>query len=84
LGQDGGSCRSDLPDGESEIYLQPGLDSPNQLDLTRKFSFLAQEISGAVKGGACAFRKNLSMDMPVRGIIAASRFSRQQNRQGRF
>jgi hypothetical protein len=26
LGQDGGSCRDDLPDGRSEIFLQMGLD----------------------------------------------------------
>jgi hypothetical protein len=27
VGQDGGSCRDDLPDGRSEIFLQMGLDS---------------------------------------------------------
>jgi hypothetical protein len=32
LGQDGGSCRSDLPDGLSEIFFQTGLDRANQLD----------------------------------------------------
>jgi hypothetical protein len=26
VGQDAGSCRSDLPDGLSEIFLQKGLD----------------------------------------------------------
>jgi len=35
LGRDGGSCRSDLPDGLSEIFLQMGLDSksPTAADL---------------------------------------------------
>jgi hypothetical protein len=42
LRQNGGSSRSDLPEGESEIFLQSGLDSPNQLDRAGEFSFLAQ------------------------------------------
>jgi hypothetical protein len=44
LGQDGGSCRSDLPDGESEIFFQRGLDRANQLDRVQQFRFLAQRV----------------------------------------
>jgi hypothetical protein len=33
VGRDGGSCRSDLPDGLSEIFLQEGLDSLIAADL---------------------------------------------------
>src|SRR5260370_26879486 len=32
VGQDGGSCRDDLPDGRSEICFRTGLDRANQLD----------------------------------------------------
>jgi len=41
-GRDGRSCRGDLPDALSEIFLQAGLDSPNQLDPPRQISFLVQ------------------------------------------
>src|SRR5260370_5886208 len=33
FGQDGGSCRSDLPDGLSEIFFQRGLDRKTTTDL---------------------------------------------------
>jgi hypothetical protein len=33
VGQDGGSCRSDLPDGLSEIFFQMGLDRKMTTDL---------------------------------------------------
>jgi hypothetical protein len=32
MGQDGASCRFDLPDAESEIFLQTGLDRENSAD----------------------------------------------------
>jgi hypothetical protein len=41
LGQDGGSCRSDLPGGLSEIFFQMGLDRANQLDPPQQFRVLA-------------------------------------------
>jgi len=40
--QDGASGRFDLPDGESQMFLQTGLDSPNQLDPLRQNSILAK------------------------------------------
>src|ERR1700737_3157318 len=44
VGQDGGSCRSDLPDERSEIFFQMGLDSqtgdlPDGQINTRRFRF---------------------------------------------
>jgi hypothetical protein len=41
-GQDGGSCRDDLPDGLSEIFLQTGLDRANQIDPVQQFRRCAQ------------------------------------------
>jgi hypothetical protein len=32
MGQDDGSRKSDLTDGESEIFLREGLDDPNQIE----------------------------------------------------
>jgi hypothetical protein len=34
MGQDGASCRDDLPDAESEIFLQTGLDRQNPQNKT--------------------------------------------------
>jgi hypothetical protein len=54
---------TDLPDGASEIFLQVGLDSPNQLEATAEFSFLARGLrrylaalprAGAPLAVACA------------------------------
>ena len=42
VGQDGQGYIADLPDGLSEIYLQRGLDSPNQLDRAGEFSLCEQ------------------------------------------
>src|ERR1700736_4373179 len=41
-GQDGGGYRFDLGQRRSEIFLQIGLDRPNQLDPLQEISFLAQ------------------------------------------
>ena len=45
LGRDGRSCRSDLPDVLSGIFLQAGLDSPNQIEAPRQIKVLAHAIS---------------------------------------
>jgi hypothetical protein len=48
VGWDGGSCRFDLPDGESGIFLQMGLDRANQLELVQQFGVLAQGLNVAL------------------------------------
>jgi hypothetical protein len=42
VGRDGGSCRDDLPDGRSGIFLQMGLDWANHLDLFQQIPLCAQ------------------------------------------
>jgi hypothetical protein len=42
LGRDGASRKFDLPDGESEIFFDKGLDRANQLDPVQQFAVLAQ------------------------------------------
>jgi len=49
LRRDGRSCRSDLPDGLSEIFFSAGLDDPNQLESPREIALCAHAISGGVK-----------------------------------
>jgi hypothetical protein len=44
MGRDGASCKFDLPDGLSEIFLQMGLDRANQLEPLQQISFLAQRL----------------------------------------
>jgi hypothetical protein len=45
------SCRDDLPDGQSEIFLREGVDSRLSVDLVREIRFLAQSI-GVVSLGS--------------------------------
>jgi hypothetical protein len=41
---DGQLYAGDLPDGLSEIFLQMGVDSPNQIEAPQQISVLAQAI----------------------------------------
>jgi hypothetical protein len=36
------ACRDDLPDGQSEEFLQLGLDNANQIERLQQIRFLAQ------------------------------------------
>jgi hypothetical protein len=50
----GRACRDDLPDGHSGIFLQKGLDHPNQPERIREISFYAQPIWRAVRPQAAS------------------------------
>src|SRR6476469_8467143 len=41
VGQDGGSCKSDLPDAKSEIFFRRGLDRANHVDPSRQIPLRA-------------------------------------------
>jgi hypothetical protein len=42
VGRDGRTCRDDLPDGESGIFFEMGLDWANQIDPAQQIPFFAQ------------------------------------------
>jgi hypothetical protein len=68
LGRDERSCKSDLPDGLSEIFLQMGLDSRLSVDWACEIGFLAHAILAASRASSEAPRRKNDQKREINGL----------------